>query len=247
MLRHAPYLGLSLVLLVQVTGCPDDTGADGDAGVRRDSRPVQNDAAPGVDGSTTCTAADLLDQFMCGPGRQCTLVSAGNDVGCAPAGAISAYGPCEGDQDRPDDCGLGTLCSDAKTSGAFQCLPFCGQLDAYCEGGLCAYSVPLPGSQAAYLCAPADGCDALGSGGCAAGQSCYLVPIGQDMTFCRSTGAAAEGEPCSGDFSCGERLTCFGPPDDATCHWLCDVQSGWGCEGGQLCGEMGSERYGICF
>jgi len=246
-LRYASLIVLPLALLLPVIGCSDLANGDGDAGVHRDSRPVQHDAAPGVDGSTTCNAADLLDQFRCGPGRQCTLVSAGNDVGCAPAGAIGAYGSCDGVQDRPDDCGLGTLCSDAKTSGTFQCLPFCGQQGAYCEGGLCVFSVPLPGSETAYLCGPADGCDALNSGECPLGQSCYLAPIGQDMTFCRPTGGIADGAPCTGDFTCGEGLTCFGPPDDATCHWLCDIQSGWGCTGSQLCGDMGSERYGICF
>jgi hypothetical protein len=244
-----PAFLTTLTLAVLAPAC-SGTGGDDDGGVRDGRvRDGQVDAAPSPDAATTCTNDDLIEQFLCGPGRKCTLVDASNHSGCSDSGSLEDYATCDttNPADRPDDCGLGALCADPRGAAEFRCLPFCGQEGTYCAGGMCAFRVGLPGGEEVFLCAPVDGCNVLTQTGCGAGLSCYLAPIGQDQTFCLTAGTLSEGDACDGDFDCLPGLICFGPSDDRACRVVCDYGNGSGCGTEQSCMGIGSETYGLCW
>lgn len=237
-------------LLVFLPACPEEDPAGDDSGVKRDARvrlDAEVDARPGVDASLTCNAQDLLEQFLCGVGRKCTLTNGTSTVGCADAGGTPAYASCSGE--FPDDCEVGTLCSSA--AGTYQCLPFCDQPGSFCEGGRCGdVVVASSGSVSVYLCEPADTCDpvtdVLSLSGCDASEACYVASVGEGLTFCEPEGTADAGSPCANDFSCAQGYSCFGPPGDGVCRKVCRAGTDSDCPGTQSCGPL-NDTYGICF
>lgn len=245
-------LGISIACFLLLGACLEHPADEADGGP--DARPprdvqVGQDRALQRDAATTyCTADDLVEQQMCGAGDKCTLINASSDVGCAPAGVTAAYASCatSNPADRPDECSIGTLCADARGDGSYKCLPFCLALDTFCEGGVCAVVLALSGSRTAYLCRPADGCDVLTAAGCDGGDACYLVPVGEDLTFCSPPGTLGEGAPCNDDFACQAAHICFGAPGEERCRRVCRPATGEGCLADQLCGDL-SENYGVCW
>lgn len=236
-------LALGLVACSDADDAAVDSGVSRDGLVGRDARP---DAAPGVDASTTCTAEDLLDQFMCGSGRKCTLTNGLTTVGCAEAGFTPAYGGCE--PTFPDTCEIGSLCSNQV--GTYRCLPFCGQPGAACAEGRCGQTaVASEGSTSVYLCQPSDPCDPVtadaASAGCGGGEACYVVPVGGGQTFCEPQGSQQADETCVNDFDCVQGYACFGG-GPMTCRKVCHKDTDTDCPTGQTCGPL-NDDYGLCF
>ena len=244
-------LTLSTALLGNLTGgcsppaTSDDARVRLDGWVHHDARP---DVGPAPDGSTTCTGQDLLEQFQCGAGRKCTLVDGTSTVGCAEAGYAPAFSGC--DPTFPDACEVGYLCSNQ--GGTYQCLSFCSAPGSYCEGGRCGEtSIYSAGGVTVYLCLPADNCDPIttdpSASGCAAGQACYVAPVGGGITFCEPEGTAGDGASCVEDFDCVQGFACFGPPGGPrACHKVCHKDTDADCIGGASCGPL-NDTFGLCF
>ncbi len=240
-----PMMFLAVVL---GASCLDEPGDDSDAGLNNNS--VNPDAAVDAevtpDATVNCQPDDLVSQFTCGSGRKCTLIDPENHVGCAPTGFTPAYASCN--ETRPDDCALSTLCSNADDPSRYICLPFCEELNAACMNGKCTHVINLAGGGAAYLCAPADGCDPVTNGGCDLGQYCYLDHTGGGLTFCVDTqGTGTEGQACSDDYACVLGMNCFGPQGNGTCTPMCHAGVDAECDPGVSCSQIPNTDYGLCF
>lgn len=248
-MKSRPLALLLVSCLLAPSTCSDEDLGD-DSGIRRDARirlDAQVDARPGVDASLTCNAQDLLDQFLCGAGRKCTLTNGTSTVGCAEAGGTPGYASCAGT--FPDDCEVGHLCSDV--AGTYQCLPFCEQPGSFCEGGRCGdQALVSSGGVSVYLCEPADTCDPVtadpAQSGCDAGEACYVAAVGDGLTFCDPEGTSLVEEPCLDDYSCEQGYACFGPPGDGECRKVCHAGVDSDCPGTETCGPL-NDVYGICF
>ena len=248
-MKTRPLSLLPVACLLGLWACSEDdmgnnNNARLDAHIRLDA---QVDAQPGVDASLTCDAPDLIDQFLCGAGRKCTLTNGTSTVGCADAGGTPGYSSCT--PTFPDDCEVGTLCSDA--AGSYQCLPFCDQPGTFCEGGRCGdVAVASSGGVSIYLCEPTDSCNPVPTdpalSECGAGEACYIAAVGDGLTFCETEGTSPVGEPCVDDFSCEQGYSCFGPSGDGVCRKVCRAGVNADCPGTQTCGPL-NDTYGICF
>lgn len=237
-----PVMLLATTLLV---ACLDEPADNGDAGQNNNTADDGGaDAEPSPDAAVNCQPDDLVAQLTCGSGRKCTLID-DDHVGCAPAGFTPAYASCT--DERPDECALATLCSDADDAGRFICLPFCMELGGACLNGKCIHSIPLAGGGAAYLCSPADGCDPVDNSGCEVGEYCYLDRTGGGLTFCVDTpGTGIAGAVCTNDYACLPGYNCFGPVGNGNCYELCHSGVNADCGTG-TCTDIPNTDYGICF
>jgi hypothetical protein len=81
-------------------------------------------------------------------------------------------------------------------------------------------------------------------GECGANEACYIVRVGEDLTYCELAGTAQLDESCEDDFACAGGMTCFGPPGQTgSCKQVCNVGSNE-C-GGVPCSPI-TGSYGIC-
>jgi hypothetical protein len=101
-------------------------------------------------------------------------------------------------------------------------------------------------NQKAPVCMPLKHCKLLGSGECAANESCAVVTEGGD-TGCVTVGNQQVGADCDADH-CAVSLTCLGKAGARKCFKLCRVSSN-DCGAAEICATstvFKDPSFGIC-
>lgn len=150
------------------------------------------------------------------------------------------------------DCAAGFDCIIGGDKGAGACRHYCCAgtcKDHTAQSGgatFCDVQSLVDVNQKAPVCMPLKRCKLLGTGECAANESCAVVTESGD-TGCVAIGDAQVGAACDADH-CASSLTCLGKAGARKCFKLCRVNSN-DCESSQICATstvFKDPNFGIC-
>ncbi len=186
-----------------------------------------------------CTAEDLVDQTLCGPGLQCVYSGTETtpDYVCYTAGAAGDNAECL----DVIDCARGLTCTATSSDGSTPsiCLRWC-RTDADCpvaEGTFCA-----PTTLDAGVCST--GCNPTRTDVCPAGTKCDIYDE-MGHTYCGPAGTRSEGQTCTAYGDCLPGLTCTGDTSTLTCLAYCDIRAS-GCSSATDCVPYDPSNFGVC-
>jgi hypothetical protein len=173
----------------------------------------------------TCTGGD-----KCSSSGQCVCTPSCSGKTCGDNGCGGSCGTCSSNStcSASGQCVCTPACS-GKTCGDNGCGGSCGtcSLGKSCASGSCV--------------ADPNACDPVTNAGCALSEGCWLLST--EKTACSITGSGTQGSGCSSTSSCAGGHGCFA----GTCRKLCQMSSGAGCVGSQICnGVAGWKTYGAC-
>jgi hypothetical protein len=184
-------------------------------------------------------AADAGDAASNGiPAGACRIVRGDGGVSatCSQEDTTTGGGDgatCKGGSDCAPgfDCVVGE--NGANTCRHYCCAGTCkGRLSQNSGGTFCDVQSLVDVNQKAPVCMPVKQCKLLGSGECAANESCAVVTESGD-TGCVTVGEQQAGASCDTDH-CAANLSCLGEPGSRKCYKLCKVNSA-DCTGLQVC------------
>lgn len=236
--KVSPYRGNPLCHADSSSCMPDDDG------YRRSVTNAECATAP-PDAGDAGTAAEFASKGC----RIARLASGSIAPKCfalaAPSGGDGTS--CE----IGEDCAPGLDCV-AGATGTKSCRHYC--CGGTCKGNLsngsatfCDVQSLVDVPQKAPVCMPLKRCNKLlGTGECAANESCTVVTEGGD-TGCVAVGDKQVGESCD-ESHCAAKLTCLGQPGARKCFKLCKVSAS-DCPSVQTCVTSAAFKdvdFGIC-
>ena len=248
--RHGISVALGGIGLFFVAGCgstgtetePHDAGADGPVVILDGG----GETATPPDGPSKCPGqCNYQTNEGCGPTQTCfPLLSGGGVVPtCVTAGQGANGSPCT----SIGDCAPGFACTSAN-NGVCRKLCCGGDWSGCADPNeRCLQKISLKDASGntvptdAWLCVPANDCDALDPANCPVeGQTCQVVD-GTGATLCLKDGTGEQGEPCpcKGGFLCVAKA----------CRRLCRAVEGGGdpyCQEGEgICVHYNRDPSGV--
>lgn len=233
----AVYRGNPLCHLSPLKCMPDDDGARVTAGAVECTVKAAPDAGAGADPSLACRIARDASTGLVAP--EC------------PPGKYAGQGTDGASCDIGNDCAAGYDCVVGE-KGTKSCRHYCcaGTCKGHASqnGGatFCDVQALSDVNQKAPVCMPLKRCKLLGTGECAANESCAIVTESGD-TGCVAIGDRQVGASCDDDH-CAAKLTCLGQPGSRKCYKLCKMTAS-DCESSQICATstvFKDPTFGIC-
>lgn len=174
-----------------------------------------------------CKPCNPLSNKGCASDQQC--YTDGKSLQCLPFGKAGDGGACT----NLNDCQKGFLCI---SSVCRQVCETTGKNSSFaCVGS--AYCDTLMNSSGEIgfnlgACFPADNCNLVSSGGCAAGKMC--LP-GDKGSVCVTAGKGGLDATCASYLDCGADYLCTSDGTSASCLQRCDTTNAKSCPSGLTC------------